>query len=473
MSKQDARAFEEKLLTIDLIDSLRREQERLDAALGDAERMQVLRTEIQNYYAQAGISVSEALIDQAIAERQAQRLAFRPPALNPFGKLAASAWVYRKRVAAVLLLLVTAGGTGWFAEYQYDLWQQQRAVAAYRDQLQQQLDALNANQSAIAALPAELPGLSSSQIPALSLWMDELQTVYTQNLQVLNELRECDLTTLPEDLTLHWSGEAELNRCHARLDAAQTALARVQQLQEEHRQLAAAVESHRIWQQRRDINPMLEEWNIITSANNEVRSAAASGTSSQFATVMARATVILNELATALDTHTEASSCLSRAITAGGSGADQAALGGLLAEGQTFKRASTLDGLGNWSARAADTCTFFNEALQLRIVSERGEQTGVWRYYDGNRGARSYYLVVDAVSPGGRRSFALFNSAENNEYYKRDRFAVRVSEELFNDVRKDKQDDGILRNNTLGEKPANSLTWQLAPGAAPSFIAEW
>ena len=38
---------------------------------------------------------------------------------------------------------------------------------------------------------------------------------------------------------------------------------------------------------------------------------------------------------------------------------------------------------------------------ELRVVSRPGEQSGVWREPQVNRGARNYYLIVEAVAPNG------------------------------------------------------------------------
>lgn len=299
MSTESAKAFEEKLLTIDLVDGLRREQERLDLALDDRERMQELRTEIRAYYEQAGIVVSDALIDRAIAERQQQRFAFRPPKLGPAGHIAARAWIYRGRVTAIAGTIAVVASGGWLIEQQLD----KRA--------QQQL--------------------------------------------------------------------AEAERAHA------------------------------------------------------------------------------NALA-----------CLAESA-AGAAPEDVAILEALQREGAALSPAGAED----WNREANATCAFFATPVRLRVVSESGEQSGVWRYFDGNRGARAYYLVVDALSASGAPVAVPFESAEDGREYRQARFAVRVDEALYERVRADKQDDGVLQDRDAGAKPANSLQWDLPAGFEPSFIAEW
>lgn len=299
MSSESAKAFEEKLLTIDLVDGLRREQERLDLALDNRERMQELREEIRSYYSQAGIVVSDALIDRAIAERQQQRFAFRPPKLGPAGHVAARAWIYRGRVSALVGMVAVITLVGNLVGRQFE----QRA-------LQEHAEAEQARSSALTCL-------------------------------------------------------ADSSAMAGPVDAA-------------------------------TLDALRSEGAALDAVNAEA-----------------------------------------------------------------------------WNREANATCAFFAAALQLRVVSEDGVQSGVWRYYDGNRSARSYYLVVDALSASGTPFAMTFRSAENGREYRQSRFAVRVSEDIYERVREDKLDDGVLQNRAAGAKPANSLQWQLPDGFEPSFIAEW
>lgn len=473
MSNPDAKAFEDKLLTIDLVDGLRREQERLDAALADAGRMQELRSEIQTYYAQAGIEVSDALIDKAIAERQAQRFAFRPPSLGLVGSFFANCYIYRGYVTAAVAALAVASFSGWYADRQYDAYQAEQALAAYRAGLQQQLAAIQASETAVAALPAALASIESTLIPALPNWLLDLQASYQQARLPLNAAEACWNLALPADLPLGWSGESELTGCHSNLANLQTNTTRAQQLLGEHRQLDTAVASYGLLQQRLIANPALLEWTAIATASNAAQSNTAVGsTRQQFTAAVGTASAAVDALSNVIGTHTAASSCLGAALNEAGGG-DRNTLNGLLTEGLAFKQSSSLDGLADWSTRASNTCEFFNSDFSLRIVSEPGEQSGTWRYYGSNRDARSYYLIVDAVTAGGAAGTALFQSAEDQRTYRQSRFGVRVSERVFESVRRDKEDDGVIRNSTVGEKPADSLSWQLDDGVEPSFIAEW
>lgn len=109
----------------------------------------------------------------------------------------------------------------------------------------------------------------------------------------------------------------------------------------------------------------------------------------------------------------------------------------------------------------------------LRIVSRRGEQTGVWRVPEANPNARNFYLIVEAVAPDGRLVSVPVTSEEDGSRATVTRWGVRVPRDTFEAVRRDEAQDGIIQRNILGEKPRGQLevTWRMpAQGGA---ILKW
>jgi hypothetical protein len=88
----------------------------------------------------------------------------------------------------------------------------------------------------------------------------------------------------------------------------------------------------------------------------------------------------------------------------------------------------------------------------LRIVSRPGEPSGVWRVPQRNPAGRNYYLIVEAVSPDGRILNMPVASEEDGRTVTTSKWGVRVSEEVAMQVQRDKNDDGIVQRNRLGEK---------------------
>ncbi|MGI9480001.1 MAG: DUF6384 family protein [Hyphomicrobiaceae bacterium] len=99
----------------------------------------------------------------------------------------------------------------------------------------------------------------------------------------------------------------------------------------------------------------------------------------------------------------------------------------------------------------------------VRIVSRKGELSGLWRIPKVNRTARNYYLVVEAIDKRGK---IVKQTILNEETSKREtvtKWAVRVPREVLERVRADKADDGIINANRVAEKKRGFLEadWQI------------
>jgi len=91
----------------------------------------------------------------------------------------------------------------------------------------------------------------------------------------------------------------------------------------------------------------------------------------------------------------------------------------------------------------------------LHIVSE--PDTGVWRVPDINVGARNYYIIVEPIDPNGRRLRVPIENEETGVTQTVSSWGMRVDEETYNRVAQDKTDDGIIQDDTFGEKRAGRL----------------
>lgn len=88
----------------------------------------------------------------------------------------------------------------------------------------------------------------------------------------------------------------------------------------------------------------------------------------------------------------------------------------------------------------------------IRVVGRPGEPSGAFRIPDANRNARNYYLIVEAVDNAGQPVTVPVTSEETGRTERVTTWGLRVSQETFNRVRADKEDDGIIQNNRVGEK---------------------
>ena len=109
----------------------------------------------------------------------------------------------------------------------------------------------------------------------------------------------------------------------------------------------------------------------------------------------------------------------------------------------------------------------------LRILSRPGEPSGVWRVPQRNPTGRNYYLVVEAVTPDGRSVSLPVTSEEDGRTETVSKWGIRVTEEVFNQIRQDKNDDGIVQRNRLGEKRRGHLEVTYLMPVLGGAIVRW
>ena len=88
----------------------------------------------------------------------------------------------------------------------------------------------------------------------------------------------------------------------------------------------------------------------------------------------------------------------------------------------------------------------------LRIVSEPGQVTGLWRRPPGWWKERRYYLIVEPVTPEGRKLSLPIRDEITGETENVSRFGVRVPQDIFEAVAEDKRRNGIVQRNEFGVK---------------------
>ncbi len=110
---------------------------------------------------------------------------------------------------------------------------------------------------------------------------------------------------------------------------------------------------------------------------------------------------------------------------------------------------------------------------QVEVIYRPGESSGVWRIPPNNEDARNYYLIVEARSPAGAVVRVPVTSEEDNTTRTVSKWGIRVSESVFNRMRADKQDDGIIQNNKVGSKRRGHLEAEYSVDTTGAAITEW
>ena len=109
----------------------------------------------------------------------------------------------------------------------------------------------------------------------------------------------------------------------------------------------------------------------------------------------------------------------------------------------------------------------------LRIFSRPNEPSGVWRIPRRNPVGRNYYLIVEPIAPDGRVLSLPITSEEDGEKATVSRWGVRVSKEVFDRVRQDKNDNGIIDNSRVGEKRRGGLEVDYLMPVQGGIILKW
>ena len=130
------------------------------------------------------------------------------------------------------------------------------------------------------------------------------------------------------------------------------------------------------------------------------------------------------------------------------------------------------------AARAAigelETLNFrLNLQYDLRVVSRPNETSGFWREPEVNRGARNYYLVVEAIAPNGEALRVPITSEEDQRTRAVRAWGLRVDQPTFERAVADKQDDGIIQNNLVGRKRRGVLEREYTVPTTGAAVTEW
>lgn len=137
-----------------------------------------------------------------------------------------------------------------------------------------------------------------------------------------------------------------------------------------------------------------------------------------------------------------------------------------IAAGDAAAARAAISGLGQLRERLLREYT-------LRIVSRPGADTGVYRIPDVNQASRNYYLIVEAVTPDGQTLSLPVASEETGRTENVTQWGIRVPQAVFDAVRRDKMDDGIVQNSRLGEKRRGMLDPGYLMQVSGGAITKW
>ena len=109
----------------------------------------------------------------------------------------------------------------------------------------------------------------------------------------------------------------------------------------------------------------------------------------------------------------------------------------------------------------------------LRVVSQPGQPSGVWRSPDANSNARNYYLIVEAITPEGERLSVPVVSEEDGKTRNAAMWGVRVSAVDYQRIAADKQDNGIIERNLVATKKRGYMEPDYQINTTGGAITQW
>ncbi|MGL4439986.1 MAG: DUF6384 family protein [Bosea sp. (in: a-proteobacteria)] len=109
----------------------------------------------------------------------------------------------------------------------------------------------------------------------------------------------------------------------------------------------------------------------------------------------------------------------------------------------------------------------------LTIVSRPGAETGIWRRPPRNPLSRNHYLIVEAITADGRKLALPVRNEETGETETVTMFGMRVPQEMFDRIARDKRDDGIVQFNRFGVKRRGQMTAEYLMPFEGGMITKW
>jgi hypothetical protein len=407
---QEPARLDELMLAMDVVDTLRHQQDLVDHALSEDQRDAALIVRIKKIYADQGIEVSEAIIAEGVEALKKDRFLYQPPERG-FARRLAHFYVDRgkwaKRVVAVGVIAL-AGWLVW--DIQHGMAERQHVAEA------------------------------KSRIDAVATRIDSIAGHLAQAQRSLQGI------SVPANA--HEAGERIVADIRAETARAEQALMQVRAVVLPD---PAAIDAGDLERGLAPLNAPLEEADqALTRADARLGD--------------------LHQLGKLADTLARTRAAL---IAADLPPAVRNELDGLRGQAEQALAAGDLPLARGRIDRLVAIAATVNQAYELRIVSRPNAQSGVWRHPADNRNARNYYIIVEAVGPDGRPMTLPITNEEDQTIREVSTFGLRVPEQVYEAVRADKQDNGLIDRPLFGEKRRGEIEPRYRYAVSGGAITSW
>ena len=414
-------AFSEVMLAMDVVDTLRHERSLVERELQSEEREEELIAKLRKIYADQGLEVTDEVIAQGVRAMREERFTYQPPRASLKTALA-RIYVNRGRWARRTAYLLLALAALWLG-YRYLV-----VMPAERGRVQ---------------LASGLKNQASDQKEKVKALQGRISTSKSE--------LESALRSVSQSVT------APVNRL---ADQARQAL------DSADRQLNAMEK----------LPPVVD----IDSDNAKARAAAVRKQLDERKSYLDRAENDLTRAQTAIQSIRDLKNGFQDLDSLRADALQEARESGVPEKIETLYnnamsaiQAGDLETARTARQALAYTRDMLRQEYTLQVVSRPGTPSGVWRYPVDSRTARNYYLIVEAVTPSGQRLKLPITSEEDGKARVVSEWGLRVDPQVYEQVRQDKMDDGIVNRKIVGVKKRGYLTPEYGVSTTGGAITEW
>jgi len=146
-------------------------------------------------------------------------------------------------------------------------------------------------------------------------------------------------------------------------------------------------------------------------------------------------------------------------------------------EAKKFISVADVPKLSQTVSHLQDINVILSQEYTLRIVNREGVKSGIDRYYTDENGRRGsgYYLIVEAIDSSGNALEMRIRNEENGQTENATMWGERVPESVYEKVKEDKLDNGIVNNDIIGTKRRGYLKEEITMQGVTKQgeITEW
>jgi TolA-binding protein len=413
--------LDEVMLAMDVVDTLRHQQSLVDRELGADDHDQALIAKVRKIYADQGLEVSDEVIASGVKALREERFTYTPPQKS-FQLTLAHLYVNRGRWAKRGAVLVAAL-LAVYLVYQFFV------VAPQRRSRQNAVQAINLRidrqRDQISVTKERLVRLNQTLIKAKEAGSQKASAA----VRGLVDRAERDMAAAQEKIQalekLEITSHVDINQGADIVDSVTDRL-------DKRKELIAALSAH--LNNAEKATTALDELKILPEKLKDQRDRALAESRQD-------------------EARRQAEKLYNDALTALGRGDVAAAQNGYVLLQQLYDQ--------------------LVQEYELRIVSREGSPSGVWRVPQNNPNARNYYVIVEAVTAAGKRLAVPVTSEEDGKTETVQQWGMRVSASVFEQIKRDKTDDGIINNNVFGIKKRGYLQPRYLIPTTGGAITRW